>query len=98
MYVCTYVLCNSAVFTKMPRLSDQGGGAIFLKGTSVLRTDYKFYIYFFFVISSSCIYRVLPISKYYWPENKIVMYLNCICPAFITIICDIPDLIASVQA
>ena len=26
MYVCTYVLCNSAVFTKMPRLSDQGGG------------------------------------------------------------------------
>ena len=36
MYVCTYVLCNSAVFTKMPRLSDKGGGAIFLKGTSVL--------------------------------------------------------------
>ena len=35
MYVCTYVLCNSAVFTKMPRLSDQGGGAILLKGASV---------------------------------------------------------------
>ena len=26
MYVCTYVLCNSAVFIKMPRLSDQGRG------------------------------------------------------------------------
>ena len=26
MYVCTYVLCNSAVFTEMPRLSDKGGG------------------------------------------------------------------------
>ena len=35
IYVCTYVLCNSAVFTKMPRLSDQGGGAILLKGASV---------------------------------------------------------------
>ena len=35
MYACTYVLCNSAGFTKMPRLSDKGGGAIFLKGTSV---------------------------------------------------------------